>query len=99
MAKFPLKWTAPESLTSSRFTIKSDVWSYGIVLVELTSCGQAPYEGNLYALHSNAYLKSCVKLTKTYSKLFDFYHMILSACIFYQIVLFLPFVFFFQSYR
>jgi len=40
---FPVKWTAPESLSSKRFTIESDVWSFGIVLYELISCSIEPY--------------------------------------------------------
>ena len=37
---FPVKWTAPECLRTKRFTTKSDVWSFGIVLYELiTVCG------------------------------------------------------------
>uniref|UniRef100_A0A8C9MFG5 Protein kinase domain-containing protein n=1 Tax=Serinus canaria TaxID=9135 RepID=A0A8C9MFG5_SERCA len=34
-AKFPIKWTAPEAALFGRFTIKSDVWSFGILLTEL----------------------------------------------------------------
>ena len=34
-AKFPIKWTAPEAAMYNRFTIKSDVWSFGIVLYDL----------------------------------------------------------------
>lgn len=28
-AKFPIKWTAPESLAYNKFSIKSDVWGKG----------------------------------------------------------------------
>uniref|UniRef100_A0A1A8NVZ2 Tyrosine-protein kinase n=1 Tax=Nothobranchius pienaari TaxID=704102 RepID=A0A1A8NVZ2_9TELE len=44
-AKFPIKWTAPEAALYGRFTIKSDVWSFGIVLTELVTKGRVPYPG------------------------------------------------------
>ncbi|KAL6087172.1 hypothetical protein STEG23_007695 [Scotinomys teguina] len=42
-AKFPIKWTAPEAALYGRFTIKSDVWSFGILQTELVTKGRVPY--------------------------------------------------------
>ncbi|KAM4610698.1 tyrosine-protein kinase HCK [Polymixia lowei] len=44
-AKFPIKWTAPEAINYGSFTIKSDVWSFGILLTEIISYGRTPYPG------------------------------------------------------
>ena len=43
--KAPHRWTAPEALRLSQFTIKSDVWSYGVFLTELVTHGRKPYLG------------------------------------------------------
>ncbi|CAJ0577687.1 unnamed protein product, partial [Mesorhabditis spiculigera] len=44
-AKFPIKWTAPEAATCGNFTVKSDAWSYGILIYEIITRGQVPYPG------------------------------------------------------
>jgi len=41
--KFPVKWSAPEVLQWRKYSSKSDVWSYGIVLWEILECGKEPY--------------------------------------------------------
>lgn len=43
--KFPVKWTAPEAAMFNRFSIKSDVWSFGILLYEIITYGCLPYPG------------------------------------------------------
>ena len=44
-AKFPIKWTAPEACNFNKFTTKSDVWSFGILMFEVVTYGRMPYAG------------------------------------------------------
>ncbi|XP_015760644.1 PREDICTED: hemicentin-1-like isoform X4 [Acropora digitifera] len=41
--RIPVKWTAYEALTRGRYTTKSDVWSFGVVLYEIFTIGGQPY--------------------------------------------------------
>ncbi|KAJ8333108.1 hypothetical protein SKAU_G00420040 [Synaphobranchus kaupii] len=41
----PIKWTAPEAINYGTFSIKSDVWSFGILLTETVTYGRIPYPG------------------------------------------------------
>ena len=42
---YPVKWTAPEAANDHKFSIKSDVWSFGILLYEIITYGHVPYVG------------------------------------------------------
>ncbi|XP_058807521.1 muscle, skeletal receptor tyrosine protein kinase-like isoform X1 [Phymastichus coffea] len=42
----PVRWMSPESVVYGRFTLESDVWSFGVVLWEVYSFGKQPYYGH-----------------------------------------------------
>ncbi|KAI4899110.1 hypothetical protein NFI96_034703 [Prochilodus magdalenae] len=43
--KWPVKWYAPECMNFFKFSCKSDVWSFGVLMWEAYSYGQKPYKG------------------------------------------------------
>lgn len=42
--KWPVKWYAPECINFYKFSSKSDVWSFGVLMWEAFSYGQKPYK-------------------------------------------------------
>jgi len=41
----PIRWTSPEATHYGKYSSKSDVWSYGVVLYEIITFGKNPYAG------------------------------------------------------
>lgn len=62
-AKFPIKWTAPEGLAYNKFSTKSDVWAFGILLWEIATYGMSPYPGvdltDVYHMLESGYRMEC----------------------------------------
>ncbi|XP_069550316.1 tyrosine-protein kinase BTK isoform X1 [Brachyistius frenatus] len=43
-SKFPVRWSPPEVLLYCKFSSKSDIWAYGVLMWEVYTLGQLPYE-------------------------------------------------------
>ncbi|TDG99418.1 hypothetical protein EPR50_G00194200 [Perca flavescens] len=43
-AKFPVKWSPPEVFNFCRYSSKSDVWSFGVLMWEVFTEGRMPFE-------------------------------------------------------
>ncbi|TUJ24211.1 Tyrosine-protein kinase Tec [Bagarius yarrelli] len=46
-AKFPVKWSPPEVFNFCRYSSKSDVWSFGVLMWEVFTEGKMPFENHL----------------------------------------------------
>lgn len=59
----PIKWLAIESLLQKTFSTSSDVWSFGVLLWELTTLAQQPYV-EIDPFEMAAYLKDGYRLAQ-----------------------------------
>uniref|UniRef100_A0A8D3CAD0 non-specific protein-tyrosine kinase n=1 Tax=Scophthalmus maximus TaxID=52904 RepID=A0A8D3CAD0_SCOMX len=48
-SKFPVKWSAPEVIKYCKFSSKSDVWAFGVLMWEVYNEGRLPYENRTNA--------------------------------------------------
>ena len=39
----PVRWMAPEAMAEAQFSSKSDMWSFGVLLWEITALGETPH--------------------------------------------------------
>ena len=63
----PVRWCAPEILSDYKYTIKSDVWAYGITLYEIFTAGDLPYGGGKNQFTKlNTYCIRLVFITKMF---------------------------------
>ena len=82
----PWKWMAYEFLEDNIFKMKSDVWSYGVVVWELLSLGEIPYEDQdfeeVFEQLQDGYRLSCPELVKSIKTwgAEDFYKAIAKRC-------------------
>ncbi|NXH40895.1 FLT3 kinase, partial [Dicaeum eximium] len=78
-ARLPVKWMAPESLFERTYTVKSDVWSYGILLWEIFSLGVNPYPGIQVDTNFYKLIQSGFKMDQPYYATKDVYSMMQSC--------------------
>ncbi|NWQ89078.1 FLT3 kinase, partial [Burhinus bistriatus] len=78
-ARLPVKWMAPESLFERTYTIKSDVWSYGILLWEIFSLGVNPYPGIQVDTNFYKLIQSGFKMDRPYYATKDVYRVMQSC--------------------
>ena len=74
--KIPVKWTAPEALHYRKFSSASDVWSYAMVVFEIWSLGNKPFQNlSIREVHigRDIYQQSCVLHTVKYTVVRDLY--------------------------
>jgi serine/threonine protein kinase len=60
----PWKWLSPESLSHMKFSVKSDVWAFGVTVWEIYSAAADPYAGLKFDTEFAGLLESGMRLQK-----------------------------------
>ncbi|KKL20963.1 hypothetical protein LCGC14_2450210, partial [marine sediment metagenome] len=76
---FAIKWAAPEVIKSRIYSIKSDVWSFGIVLWEIFSWCETPYN-NLSNKDTKSFVLNGKRLTKPIICPESIYDIMINSC-------------------
>lgn len=77
--KLPIKWMAPESISEKKFTTKSDVWSFGVLLWEIYSLGALPYPDVHESKDLLAYLKQGSRMSQPVACAKEIYDIMLEC--------------------
>ncbi|KAK6061227.1 hypothetical protein COOONC_01108 [Cooperia oncophora] len=64
--KLPIKWLAPETITTFTFSLKTDVFSFGVLVYEIFADGAEPWDGQTNAEVKVAVIEGkCVTFPKS----------------------------------
>uniref|UniRef100_A0A673TTW7 Tyrosine-protein kinase n=1 Tax=Suricata suricatta TaxID=37032 RepID=A0A673TTW7_SURSU len=74
-AKFPIKWSPPEVFHFNKYSSKSDVWSFGVLMWEVFTEGKMPFEN-----------KSNLQVVEAISKGFRLYRPQLAPMSIYEVM-------------
>uniref|UniRef100_A0A8D1WCT0 Tyrosine-protein kinase n=1 Tax=Sus scrofa TaxID=9823 RepID=A0A8D1WCT0_PIG len=74
-AKFPVKWSPPEVFHFNKYSSKSDVWSFGVLMWEVFTEGKMPFEN-----------KSNLQVVEAISKGFRLYRPQLAPMAIYEVM-------------
>ncbi|VDL89373.1 unnamed protein product [Schistocephalus solidus] len=75
----PIRWLAVETLTSGRYSFKTDVWAYGVTLWELFTFGERPY-ANIDTADVKRYVLEGGRLMQPDICTLDAYQLLLLSC-------------------
>ncbi|EPY80138.1 hypothetical protein CB1_000854017 [Camelus ferus] len=74
-AKFPIKWSPPEVFHFNKYSSKSDIWSFGVLMWEVFTEGKMPFEN-----------KSNLQVVEAISKGFRLYRPHLAPMSLYEVM-------------
>uniref|UniRef100_A0A0X3P5L2 Protein kinase domain-containing protein n=1 Tax=Schistocephalus solidus TaxID=70667 RepID=A0A0X3P5L2_SCHSO len=77
--RVPIRWLAVETLTSGRYSFKTDVWAYGVTLWELFTFGERPY-ANIDTADVKRYVLEGGRLMQPDICTLDAYQLLLLSC-------------------